>query len=182
MKQFWYHCSQKDHGVRWVPERRCPSNIGKSEPRTPRLCVAPFVPDCFVAALFEAPAPVHVYRTAKKYSGIKPRDVHDAPLTGERWLIPPVVLERVGTIDRATVADVTSNAIWFYRRYRIGLVKVKYAMLAEAWTKLGPAWHPKRAATLVPRLPAVFGGSVDDLWLAAAVDAELRVGHILGLK
>ena len=77
MKAWWYHCSQTDHGVRWVPERRCPSHIGKHEPKTPRLCVSPYVPDCFTAVLFERPAPVHVYRTAKKYSGIKPRDVHD---------------------------------------------------------------------------------------------------------
>mgnify|MGYP006921321601 CR=1 FL=1 len=93
-----------------------------------------------------------------------------------------MVLERVGAIDRATVASVTSNCRWFYNRYKINLLKVKYAMLAEAWTKLGPKWHPKRAATLVPRLPAVLGGSIDDLWLAAAMDAEERVGHILGLK
>ena len=181
MRGWWYHCSQTDHGARWTPDRRCPPYIGRSEPKTPRLCVCPYVPDCFVARLFDRPSPVFVYRTLKKYSAVAPRDVHDAAFTGERWLIPPVVLEKVGTIERDVVRDATANAIWFYGRYRVNLVKVKFAMMVEAWTKLGPVWHPKRAVRLVPRLPVVFGGSIDDLWLKAAEEAEAKYGALLGL-
>lgn len=176
-RRFWYHCTQDDHGVRWVPERRCPSTIGKTEPRTPRLCVCPYVPNCFVAALFCEQAPVHVYRTVKEYSGIPARSVWDALVTDEHWLIPPVTLERIGSIDAATVRSVVSPAIWYYDRYRRPSIKVKFGLAVLAWEVLGPAWHPKsnRGAVLRSIL-----GDPDDRFLEAALEVE-QLRHDAGI-
>jgi len=174
MRDWWYHCTQTNHGDRWVPSLRCPKNIGRTEPKTPRLCVSPWVPECFVAVLFEKPGPVWVYRTIKRYSGIPAaRHVWDADLTQEHWLIPPVVLERVGSIPDGIRAALVARAVWYYRTYRRPSLKVKFAMLIEAWGTVGPLWHPKRSRTLVPKLKRILGDP-EDLWLDAAIEAEAK--------
>jgi hypothetical protein len=53
--------------------------------------------------MFHKWRPVYVYRTIKPTRGIAPRDVWDAVITGERWIIPPATLEKVATIEAAVV-------------------------------------------------------------------------------
>lgn len=89
-QRVWYHCTQTESALTVDVQRRKPSCIGAAEPPTPRLCVAPTLGGCFAARLFDCSKPVHVY--VCKCRAIRPRSVWDAPLTGERWVIPPMTL------------------------------------------------------------------------------------------
>lgn len=110
-KRHWYHCTDRFMGERWTAERIAPRMHGADEPDTPRLCVCPTVGGCLTARLMGGD--VFVYRTAKPRRANRPRSVHDAPITGERWLVPPVALELVevlpGTILEPILGAVVSH-------------------------------------------------------------------------
>jgi hypothetical protein len=74
---------------------------------------------------------VHVYTTEAK--GITPRGVWDAPITGERWLIPPMTLRQVRVIDRATVLSVTTRTLQYHRiTGQPSNVRLKLCLFARA--------------------------------------------------
>lgn len=101
MRNKWYHCSQVAKVQKFSVAKRPPAHRTTLEPLTPRLCVCPSVALCFTARLFEV-APVHVYISEPR-NGIRPRDVWDAKITGERWLIPPTTMHYAYTIPTEVV-------------------------------------------------------------------------------
>lgn len=132
--EHWLHCSQRDHGERWTAERIAPIRWSSKEPPVPRLCVAPTVATCFAAAVFLR-GPVHVYRTAKPRRAVAPRGVWDECITRERWLIPPVEMIRIQTIDAET-ARLAQDEIVAYHTLTKGnsdlfLRAAQYAIVAE---------------------------------------------------
>lgn len=103
----WIHCSSQWHGERWTAQRRCPALVElTSEPKTPRLCVCATVAACFSATLFQG-GDVCVYRTAREVGANAPRGVWDAAITGERWIVPPCVMELHSVIPASVVRRVT---------------------------------------------------------------------------
>lgn len=98
MRRYWWHCTAEYHGATWIAERRCPKNCSRWEPKTPRLCVAPTIAECFAAVLFPVDRSVYCYRSEKKYNGVTPKGVWDAVITREAWLIPPVRMLLVRTV------------------------------------------------------------------------------------
>lgn len=138
-----YHCTTDNRGPTLVVDRRYPA-WAKNEPATPRLCVAPSVAACFAARLFTGAEPtVYVYRTRRPTRGIKPREVNDSSLTGERWLIQPAELIYERTIDAATVRQVQHRLInWIHEIEKCPPLKIKIAHYARAYRILGgPEWE-----------------------------------------
>lgn len=90
-KRIYYHCTNFDHGLFLEVKRKPPSHMSDDEPKTPRLCVCPTIPQCFTARLF-LHGPVFVYKTMEPISGIKPKFVWDLFITEEKWIIPPTQL------------------------------------------------------------------------------------------
>ena len=111
-RRHWYHCTSKNHGPVFQPVRRPPVSRGLKEPVTPRLCVASTVARCFTAVLFNR-GPVYVYKTEKPRRAIKAVGVWDAPVTMERWLIPPVTL----VLDRVIPESTVEEALCAVRMY-----------------------------------------------------------------
>lgn len=105
-----YHCSLINHGPSLTVKRMVPFR-GEKEPATPRLCCSDCLAGCFAARLFCNS--VYVYKIDRK--GIKPKDVWDAVITGERWLIPPSVLTFDKIIDRSVVMEIQ----WYFREYHV---------------------------------------------------------------
>ena len=105
--QHWYHCTQGDYGDLWTARRICPTFIGSREPKTPRLCVGASIAACFAARLFFHP--VHVYQTTTQRRTLAPKDVYDSAITGERWLVPPVPMQRIMIVSRE---DVRGSQYW----------------------------------------------------------------------
>lgn len=103
-RRHWLHCTTRWHGQRWIAGRKVPEYV-PHEPQTPRLCVASSVARCFAARLFAGD--VFVYRTETPRRSINPgRDVADAIITRERWLVPPVVM----ILDRVIPAGLVEKA------------------------------------------------------------------------
>lgn len=101
-RRAWLHCSGKDHGDNFRAVRRPPIIRGRHEPDTPRLCVAPTLAQALAAVWWVNP--VHVYQTEPR-AALPPLNVHDAVLTGERWVVPPVVCTRVLIIPYPDIAE-----------------------------------------------------------------------------
>lgn len=135
-----YHCTTADFGPRWTAARVCPRFVGPREPRTPRLCVAPSVPGCFAARLFDQNQPVWVYRTVRPHRGNGPVGVWDAPLTGERWLVPPVELDRVGVVPGETALAIGLAASQYVRSHRSSNVRIRAALYILAVERLPAEW------------------------------------------
>ena len=113
-RRFWFHCSAVSHGKEWVADRLCP-RVPDGEPRTPRLCVAESVAGCFAATVFCHGGPVYVYSNELPRRAVTPRNVWDAIITHERWLIPPVRMVLAKIIDPATVIDAQRDILQFHR-------------------------------------------------------------------
>jgi hypothetical protein len=169
-KRRWFHCTQDDRGQQWVAARIVPPLAGAGEPRTPRLCVAPTVAGCLAARLwYRNMGPVVVYQTDPR-SAIRPgfNRVWDAPLTGERWLVPPVTLHRVCEIPAKAVVDamawrprlsgvlIHERAEWVVRMHEV--VRVHAPQLACD----AEAERAKRAVTMVNRALPAPGPSFDE--------------------
>lgn len=75
-------------------------NRGSGEPKVSRTCVGPTIPHCLIALgrLLSRREHIYVYRTKNKVLGVgvTSKQVNDADVTKERWLIRPVkfVLDR----------------------------------------------------------------------------------------
>ena len=132
MKRYWYHCSEVDHGPFLWAQRRLPRYPADGEPPVPRLCVCPDVPSCFAARLF-LPVPVHVYVTDRKRSAVRPRGVWDACITGERWIVDPVLLVRVRTVN----PDLQVDARWWAKLKRRSTPRTRVCQLLQAALALG---------------------------------------------
>ena len=137
-KRDLFHVSRFDHGEKLKVERRIPMFPHKSEPSVPRLCVSPSIPGCVSATFFESGARAYIYKTNKPRRGVRPFDVWDSIITGERWILPGGELERVGEID-----PVDLFVIWeIWREYYFATrkpccYKIRIAQLNHAWDILG---------------------------------------------
>ena len=98
----WFHCTEDCHGRTWTVGRTAPRIMGPNEPTTPRLCVSPTIAGCLAARLWFG-CDIKVYRTTSMRSGVRPRGVWDALITGEHWLIPPVTMELYSVIPGVAV-------------------------------------------------------------------------------
>jgi len=80
----------------------------EEEPDTARICVAPTIAGCFTAIcqnLCHCGDTYYIYRTRKKFLGCKARQVIDAHITGERWLLWPATFVRVGEVGPSYFAE-----------------------------------------------------------------------------
>ena len=139
----WFHCTERFRGAVWTAERISPVFIPDEEPKTPRLCVGENVVRCFAARLFQRT--VYVYRTETMRRAVKPFNVADECLTGERWLVPPVRMIHVGTIPEPIVRQASKLTIIRMRAngWTKGLTMLqKMQGFQEASEALGPEWCP----------------------------------------
>lgn len=113
-RRFWFHCSAVSHGKEWEAVRRCP-RVPDAEPKTPRLCVAESIAQCFAATVFCHGGPVYVYVNERPRRAVTPRGVWDAIITHERWLIPPVRMVLARIIDPETVLTAQKEILQFHR-------------------------------------------------------------------
>jgi hypothetical protein len=114
MKRIWYHCSQIYNGNEFTVINKVPFRSEK-EPLVPRLCVCPTIALCFTARLFKYDQAVFVYKSAKKYNGIKPYNVWDQPITRERWLIYPCRMIFEKQIPAETVRKCCLELAYYHR-------------------------------------------------------------------
>lgn len=146
-RKHFYHCTNINWGNSWTARRIAPVFCGIGEPSTPRLCVSRTIAGCFVARLFSE-GDVYVYKTAKKRSGIKPVDVGDSLLTGERWIVPPVDMSLIRTIPAQIVADLQGETRDYINTHWRGLslwrktkhYKKSISIFKEAGIKV-PKWE-----------------------------------------
>lgn len=99
-KQFWYHCTTKNHGkrVKFFPLDDG-ENRGGGEPLVPRTCVGPSISNCLVALPYFSGKKIHVYRTARRVFAYHPYDVSDSIVTREKWITKPVTLIRITVLN-----------------------------------------------------------------------------------
>lgn len=129
-----YHCSLNDHGPELRAQRAVPMYSADDEPDTPRLCVCPSIPQCFTARLFFG-GPVFVYSIIAK--GVAPRNVWDSFITGERWILPGVILKKEFEIPQVRVDAVLETvANWHLREKREADIRTRAATLARACIEL----------------------------------------------
>lgn len=114
-KKSLYHCTVDSTGRILQVARRKLQHRAYNEPVVPRLCACPSVAECFAARLFPPYKPVYVYRTMKQVKGITPTGVWDAAITRERWLIPPMRLERFAEIPW-DIVDAAQVAVRLYHQ------------------------------------------------------------------
>jgi hypothetical protein len=82
---------------------------------------------------------VLVYQTVRPRASVKPVDVYDALITGERWLIPPVEM----VLDRVIQAEMVHRAA-YRTRNRIAATKraptafERFQSFQDAIEALGP--------------------------------------------
>lgn len=154
-KQHLYHVSMRRLDTLNVG-RRFPI-YSKREPKTPRLCVCPAVPNCFAAATFLAGQDVYVYRTQKPTRGITPRGVWDSTITGERWLIPPLKLNHVATVKARDVDRLYAAIRWFHKDTRQNSnVRLRIAQMKIAWEILGVRFPHRSEQSWCDRIAKEF--------------------------
>lgn len=97
----WWHCSQGHQEPRWTARRIVPPCAGPKEPPVPRLCVSGSLAGALAARHWQEGRDIAVYLTEPRRA-IRPtsRQVWDAPITGERWVVPPVELRRIDFVPR----------------------------------------------------------------------------------
>jgi hypothetical protein len=88
-KGYFYHVTDNSNWANEIRLKpRITSRCDQNEPEVFRICVCPTVVGCFMAACYTE-GYHRVYRTKRKVSSVKPYDVYDAEVTGERWLLEP---------------------------------------------------------------------------------------------
>lgn len=179
--RFWYHCTTRDHGLTFVPARRGPLHHADREPDTPRLCVAETVAACFASVLFfPHGAAVFVYRTDRPRRANAPRRVWDASITGERWLVPPVMMVKVDTIRPGVVEEIQLPVYTYHRITRLKSDwRTRIAQYAHAANALGPKWVPNWEFRTVRRL-ARYAGITGDPGEWLYDQADKKVGELCG--
>jgi hypothetical protein len=104
--RYWYHVSStltekfylidpvgfEDH-----------KNYDDTEPTCDRFCVAPSIEKCLVAIPYCIHQTLTVYRTLSKEIASNPTDVFDRHITHEGWILSPVNVVLIGTIDFTTI-------------------------------------------------------------------------------
>lgn len=93
MKARYYYHLTKNHGKLVILEPRQP--LFENEPPIPRICVAPTLRCCIVAAPASTQA---IYRTKTPVVANMPYGVFDSRRTHERWLTKPTEFIRVGLL------------------------------------------------------------------------------------
>jgi len=97
------------------------------EPDFPKICVAPTVPGCLVAL----PAScwysmIYVYRTAEPVRSVKPWDVVDADVTGERWIVEDCDFIQVGKICAKQLKEIRGRVRKDAGYYFPGMINSTY--------------------------------------------------------
>ena len=136
-KRRYYHVSVFDHGDVLNVRRVSPLDPDHREPGTPRLCVAPSVPQCLCARMMRPGRPAYVYRSEPR-KGITPKGVWDSLITEERWIAPPDKLEKVDTIcgeDMSLMFGILEE--WHLQTGSAASVHLRIATLAHAWNVFG---------------------------------------------
>lgn len=103
-KQYYYHITQK---ISWGNEIILfPKSYGKNrsdgEIETPRICVSPTIEGCLVALgdLLNINKPIYIYRTKYKVQSSLAKEINDASITGEKWMLRPTIFICVGKINK----------------------------------------------------------------------------------
>ena len=130
-RRYLYHCTVVDHGEVLRVRRKAPRYPSTGEPRTPRLCCSPTVPQCLSAFFPVDFTQVVVYRTTKPVRGVKAQGVWDACITDERWLLPGQELHRHAVLPEHKIADLYQPFAMYFRRTRKGSSARK--RLAQLW-------------------------------------------------
>lgn len=111
--QFFLHLTHED----WGPKTKLwPKDIGYnrpvSEPKVPRICVAPTLSKCLVAIGVphdNAEGHIYIYRTYHKCRAAYPFKVCDVSVTSERWIKKPTTFVLVGMVHY----DWIENILWY---------------------------------------------------------------------
>jgi len=95
----YYHITQQDFGpeVKFTP--RVPFHISVGEPRTPRVCVSSTIEGSLIAlrGVLGVWGPTYVYKAEEPFEVVEPEKVYDFKVTGEMWIVEPVVFKKVST-------------------------------------------------------------------------------------
>jgi len=123
-RDIYYHLTPDDYGpvVEFYPRK--PRSACTGEPEDARICVSPSLAGCVVAGSFSltSNAVLHVYATRAKAEPVDIKDVFDADVTEEHWIMDPAVFVKVGELDLdADVSNETKDAMKYvampYERY-----------------------------------------------------------------
>lgn len=100
-KGHYFHLTQEDFGLEVRFEPRNPATAGSYEPDTPRVCVTNTVEGALVALghIIEINKPVYVYEAIGDFDVVEAKGVVDAEVTGEKWILSPVVFKRDSMLE-----------------------------------------------------------------------------------
>lgn len=102
--RYWYHISTTLQGEEvCLTPRRDGINRSENEPYVSRICVAPTIPQCFVAVPYHIGDTFNVYRTKEMVVADPPHGVFDAKVTDEGWLTKRTTFVYTGSIDMGAV-------------------------------------------------------------------------------
>ena len=80
------------------------------EPDFPKICVAPTIEGCLVALAGHCWfSPILIYRTAEPAQSVKPWDVVDSDVTGERWITQECKFIRVGQLGKVHLLEMRNR-------------------------------------------------------------------------
>jgi len=136
-----YHCTTHDRGTIFVVEPRPPAKWERNnEPDTPRLCVAPSVPQCIAAMNDTVRDPLIVYVADDPCEAIPAKSVGDSIYSHEYWLmpgtrltrstlIPPQFPREIYMLTDSLLRQVKGTIIG--RHYRVALLYAACQVLSE---------------------------------------------------
>jgi hypothetical protein len=100
-KRYYYHVTQENWGKRIkLSPRTWGDNRADEEPEDSRICVSTSIEGCLVAlcGCLAGGGIAYVYRTVSQVKAVKPYNVVDSRITGERWLIRATTFEKYGRV------------------------------------------------------------------------------------
>lgn len=97
--RYWYHLSANLNRkeVHLTP-RVEGDNRDETEPRIPRICVAPTIEQCLTALPYTLNDSFYIYRTKDACVATEPYDVFDAGVTQEGWITTPTTFVKFGRL------------------------------------------------------------------------------------
>lgn len=109
-----FHVTTEDWGDSKILHPRQPQTMSDSEPRTPRVCFAPTLWQCFVAVdvgWYDDFEDWHVYEISDDMPLVEPFNVHDSDLTEEKWSILPTKVKYLDTIPSSVIKYIRDYSI-----------------------------------------------------------------------
>ena len=81
-----------------------------NEPDVPKICVALTVEGCLIALANHCwYSPIQIYRTAEPVQSVKPWEVDDADITGERWITQECKFVQVGHLNKVQLLNIRNR-------------------------------------------------------------------------